>query len=186
MLVGYARISTGDQHLELQIDALKEAGCERIFQDRVSGSVKNRQNLELALGFVRSGDTLVVWRLDRLSRSLQEPIETVMLIESRGIQLKSLHESINTASSIGKLIFHLFCALAEFESNLIKERTLAGLQAARARGRKGSRPPSLDAEKRKLAVKLYHEKNHSVNQVCQMMGISRPTLYKYVHTTINH
>ena len=123
---------------------------------------------------------MVVWRLDRLSRSLRDLIETVTLLESRGVQLKSLHESIDTASSSGKLIFHLFGALAEFERNLIKEKTLAGLQAARARGRKGGRPPSLDAEKRKLAVKLYNDKNYSVNQVCQVMGISKPTLYKYV------
>ena len=180
MLIGYARVSTGDQSLTLQIDALDEAGCEQIFQDQVSGIVKTRPNLNQALNFARSGDTLVVWRLDRLSRSLRDLIETVTLLESRAIQLKSLHESIDTASSSGKLIFHLFGALAEFERNLIKERTLAGLQAARARGRKGGRPPSLDADKQKLAVNLYNEKKHSVNQICQMMGISKPTLYKYV------
>ena len=180
MLIGYARVSTGDQSLTLQIDALEEAGCERIFQDKISGIVNTRPNLNQALNFARPGDTLVVWRLDRLSRSLRNLIETVTLLESRGVQLKSLHESIDTASSSGKLIFHLFGALAEFERNLIKERTLAGLQAARARGRKGGRPLSLDAEKRKLAVKLYNDKNYSVNQVCQVMGISKPTLYKYV------
>ena len=183
MLVSYARVSTGEQNLDLQIDALKEAGCERIFQDQVSGSVKNRPNLVHAIGFARSGDTLVVWRLDRLSRSLKDLIETVTLIESQGIQLKSLHESIDTASSSGRLIFHLFGALAEFERNLIKERTLAGLQAARARGRKGGRPPSLDSEKQKLAVRLYNEKNQSIIQICKMMGISKPTLYKYIHAT---
>ena len=180
MLIGYARVSTGDQSLTLQIDALEEAGCDRVFQEKVSGIVNTRPNLNQALNFARPGDTLVVWRLDRLSRSLRNLIETVTLLESRGVQLKSLHESIDTASSSGKLIFHLFGALAEFERNLIKERTLAGLQAARARGRKGGRPPSLDAEKRKLVAKLYSEKNHSVNQICQIMGISKPTLYKYV------
>ena len=180
MLIGYARVSTGDQSLTLQIDALDEAGCERIFQDQVSGIVNTRPNLNQALKFARSGDTLVVWRLDRLSRSLRDLIETVTLLESRGVQLKSLHELIDTASSSGKLIFHLFGALAEFERNLIKERTLAGLQAARARGRKGGRPPSLNSEKQKLVAKLYSEKNHSVNQICQIMGISKPTLYKYV------
>ena len=148
----------------LQIDALDEAGCERAFQDQVSGIVNTRPNLSQALNFARSGDTLVVWRLDRLSRSLRDPIETVTLLESRGVQLKSLRESIYTASSSGKLFFHLFGALAEFESNLIKERTLAGLQVARARGREGRRPPSLDAEKRKLAAKFYNDKNCSVNQ----------------------
>ena len=183
MLIGYARVSTGDQSLTLQIDALEEVGCERVFQDQVSGIVSTRPNLNQALNFARSGDALVVWRLDRLSRSLRDLIETVTLLESRGVQLKSLHESIDTASSSGKLIFHLFGALAEFERNLIKERTLAGLQAARARGRKGGRPPSLDAEKRELAVKLYNDKNYSVNQVCQVMGISKPTLYKYVRVS---
>ena len=137
MLIGYARVSTGDLSLTLQIDALQEAGCERVFQDQVSGIVNTRPNLNQALNFARPGDTLVVWRLDRLSRSLRDLIETVTLLESRGVQLKSLHESIDTASSSGKLIFHLFGALAEFERNLIKERTLAGLQAARARGTKG-------------------------------------------------
>ena len=180
MLIGYARVSTADQSLTLQIDALEESGCERVFQDQVSGIVNTRPNLNQALNFARPGDTLVVWRLDRLSRSLRDLIETVTLLESRGVQLKSLHESIDTASSSGKLIFHLFGALAEFERSLIKERTLAGLQAARARGRKGGRPRSLDAEKRKLAVKLYNDKNYSVIQVCRVMGISKPTLYKYV------
>ena len=128
MLIGYARVSTGDQSLMLQIDALKEVGCERIFEDQVSGSVNRRPSLEQALKFSRTGDMLVVWRLDRLSRSLRDIIESVTLLEARGVQLKSLHESIDTASSSGKLIFHLFGALAEFERNLIKERTLAGLQ----------------------------------------------------------
>ena len=180
MLIGYARVSTGDQSLSLQIDALEGAGCERIFKDQVSGSIKDRPSLEQALHFAREGDTLVIWRLDRLSRSLRDLIDAVTHLESRNVQLKSLHESIDTSSSSGKLVFHLFGALAEFERNLIKERTLAGLQAARARGRKGGRPPSLDAEKRKLAVKLYNDKNYSVNQICQVMGISKPTLYKYV------
>ena len=183
MLIGYARVSTGDQSLALQMDALEAAGCERIFSDQVSGIANYRPNLNQALNIARPADTLVVWRLDRLSRSLQDLIESVTLLEARGVQLKSLHESIDTASSSGKLIFHLFGALAEFERNLIKERTLAGLQAARARGRKGGRPPSLDAEKRKLAVKLYKDKNYSVNQVCQVMGISKPTLYKYVRVS---
>ena len=183
MLIGYARVSTEDQSLTLQIDALEEAGCDRVFQDKTSGIVNTRPNLNQALNFARPGDALVVWRLDRLSRSLRDLIETVTLLESRGVQLKSLHESIDTGSSSGKLIFHLFGALAEFERNLIKERTLAGLQAARARGRKGGRPPSLDTENRKLAVKLYNDKNYSVNQVCQVMGISKPTLYKYVRVS---
>ena len=180
MLIGYARVSTGDQSLTLQIDALEEAGCERVFQDQVSGVVNTRPNLNQAIKFARSGDTLVVWRLDRLSRSLRDLIETVTLLESRGVQLKSLHESIDTTSSSGKLIFHLFGALAEFERNLIRERTQAGLQAARARGRKGGRPKALDSNQQNLVVKLYNERKHSVVQICRMMNISKPTLYKYV------
>ena len=180
MLIGYARVCTGDESLALQIDALAEAGCERIFQNQISGIVNTRPNLNQVLNFARSGDTLVVCRLGRLSRSLQDLIETVTLLESRGVQLKSLYESIDTASSNGKLIFHLFGVLAEFRLNLIKERTFAGLQAARARGRKGSRTPSLYSEKQKLAAKLYSEKNHSVKEICQFMENSKPTLYKYV------
>ena len=137
MLIGYARVSTGDQSLSLQIDALEGTGCERIFKDQVSGSIKDRPSLEQALHFAREGDTLVIWRLDRLSRSLRDLIDTVTHLESRNVQLKCLHESIDTSSSSGKLVFHLFGALAEFERNLIKERTLAGLQAARSKGTNG-------------------------------------------------
>ena len=128
----------------------------------------------------RAGDTLAVWRLDRLSRSLKDLIETVTQLESSGIGLKSLQEAIDTSSSTGKLVFHLFGALAEFEHNLILERTRAGLQAARARGRQGGRPKALDRNKRELVVKLYDEKQHTVGQICEMMRISKPTLYKYV------
>ena len=144
------------------------------------GPKRNGQDLRSALEYARAGDTLVVWRLDRLSRSLKDLIEMVNQLEARGVGLKSLHESLDTSSSSGKLVFHIFGALAEFERNLIRERTQAGLQAARARGRKGGRPKALDADKRALAVQLYAEKKHTVKQICQMMGISKPTLYKYV------
>ena len=180
MLVGYARVSTDDQNLDLQKDALAAVACERIFEDRLSGAKAERPGLKAALDYVRDGDVIVVWRLDRLSRSLKDLIELVSLLESRGIGLKSLHESIDTASSSGKLIFHIFGALAEFERNIIRERTNAGLQAARARGRKGGRPKVLDADKRSLVVRLYDEKKHSIDQICKMMGISKPTLYKYI------
>ena len=123
-----------------------------------------------------------MWRLDRLSRSLKDLIEMVTLLESKGIGLKSLQEAIDTSSSSGKLIFHIFGALAEFERNLIRERTQAGLQAARARGRKGGRPKSLNKDKQALVVKLYEEKKHTIKQVCEMMEISKPTLYKYVES----
>ena len=180
MLVGYARVSTDDQNLNLQRDALDQAGCEQIFEDQLSGAKAERPGLHQALQYARAGDTIVVWRLDRLSRSLKDLIEMVTLLESKGIGLKSLQEAIDTSSSSGKLIFHIFGALAEFERNLIRERTQAGLQAARARGRKGGRPKSLNKDKQALAVKLYDEKKHTVDQICEMMGISKPTLYKYI------
>ena len=185
MLIGYARVSTDDQSLDLQIDALNEIGCEQIFEDQISGIKAERPGLKQALEYARPGDTLVVWRLDRLSRSLRDLITVVTQLESEGINFKSLHESIDTVSSSGKLVFHLFGALAEFERNLIQERTQAGLQAARARGRMGGRPQALDRTKRDFVVKLYEEKNHSVHQICQMMGISKPTLYKYIRTARN-
>ncbi len=180
MLVGYARVSTDDQNLNLQRDALNQAGCEQIFEDQFSGAKAERPGLHQALQYARSSDTIVVWRLDRLSRSLKDLIEMVTRLESKGIGLKSLQEDIDTSSSSGKLIFHIFGALAEFERNLIRERTQAGLQAARARGRKGGRPKALNKDKQALAIKLYNEKKHSVDQICEMMGISKPTLYKYI------
>lgn len=180
MLIGYARVSTDDQNLDLQKDALTRSGCERILVDQQSGVKAERPGLKAALDYARKGDTLVVWRLDRLSRSLKDLIEIVTQLEARGIGLKSLHEALDTSSSSGKLVFHIFGALAEFERNLIRERTQAGLLAARVRGRRGGRPKALEANKRALAVQLYEEKKHTVKQICQMMGISKPTLYKYV------
>ena len=177
MLIGYARVSTDDQNLDLQSDALTKAGCDHIMEDRLSGAKADRPGLRSALDYARQGDIIVVWRLDSLSRSLKDLIEMVALLESKGVGLKSLQESIDTSSSSGKLVFHIFGALAEFERNLIRERTNAGLQAARARGRKGGRPKTLDADKRALAVKLYNEKEHTVDQICKIMGISKPTLY---------
>ena len=180
MLVGYARVSTDDQNLDLQHDALKKAGCEQIYEDQLSGAKAERPGLQQALAYARSGDTLVVWRLDRLSRSLKDLIDMVATLETKGIGLKSLQESIDTTVSSGKLVFHIFGALAEFERNLIRERTQAGLAAARARGRKGGRPKVLNQDKQALIVKLYAEKKHTIEQICKMMGISKPTLYKYI------
>lgn len=186
MLIGYARVSTDDQNLNLQQDALHQVGCTEIFEDQLSGAKAARPGLQKALHYARAGDTLVVWRLDRLSRSLKDLIEMVAILDTKGIGLKSLQEAIDTSSSSGKLIFHIFGALAEFERNLIRERTQAGLQAARARGRKGGRPKSLSADKQALAVRLYEEKKHTVDQICQMMGISKPTLYKYIEAVNQH
>lgn len=183
MLIGYARVSTDDQNLDLQQDALQKAGCERTYEDRLTGAKADRPGLQRALEDARKGDTIVVWRLDRLSRSLKDLIEIVALLETKGTGLKSLQESIDTTQSSGKLVFHIFAALAEFERNLIRERTQAGLLAARARGRKGGRPKALNQDKQALAVKLYREKKHTIAQICKMMGLSKPTLYKYIEAS---
>jgi len=180
MLIGYARVSTDDQNLHLQRDALQQAGCTKIYEDRLGGTKVARPGLQRVLEVARSGDVLVVWRLDRLGRSLKDLLQTMETLEERGIELQSLQESIATNSSGGRLIFHLFGALAEFERNLIRERTCAGLTAARARGRKGGRPKALNPAKRQLAVKLYEEQQLSIKEICRMMGISKPTLYSYV------
>lgn len=180
MLIGYARVSTREQHLTLQQDALQAAGCEKIFVDEVSGTVASRPGLNKLKEQLRSGDTLVVWRLDRLGRSIRDLIEWVTTLEQQGIGFQSLQESIDTTTSNGKLVFHLFAALAEFERNLIAERTKAGLDAARARGKKGGRPKALDAEKCKLLIELYEQKKTPINTLCEMMQISKPTLYAYV------
>jgi len=180
MLIGYARVSTQDQKLHLQQDALQQAGCEKIITDQVSGAQATRPGLQRVLELLRSGDTLVVWRLDRLGRSLKDLITLMGELQDQGIGFRSLQESIDTPSPGGRLIFHLFGALAEFERNLIRERTQAGLAAARARGRCGGRPPALDPEKRRLAVSLYQQRQYPVKQLCTMMGISKPTLYAYV------
>lgn len=180
MLIGYARVSTDDQNLNLRHDALKNIGCEKIFDDQITGSKIQRPGLNAALEFARPEDVIVVWRLDRLSRSLKDLIEMVALLDSKRIGLRSLQEPIDTSSSSGKLIFHIFGALAEFERNLIRERTHAGLEAARARGRSGGRPKKLSKDKENLALKLYEDKKHSIAQICNLIGVSKPTLYKYI------
>ncbi len=158
MKIGYARISTLEQNLDLQVDALKKEGCEKIITDEVSGSVADRPGLSKVRELLRKGDTLVVWRLDRLGRTLRHLIEWVNELDEQGISFKSLQETIDTNSSSGKLIFHIFGALSEFERNLIRERTRAGLEAARSRGRQGGRPKKLKKDKRQLAVDLYKGK----------------------------
>ena len=180
MLIGYARISTHDQNLDGQRDALEAAGCERVIVDTMSGAASARPGLAQLKDVLRAGDTLVVWRLDRLGRSLKDLIAWVGYLEEREVGLRSLHESIDTTTPTGKLTFHVFGALAEFERALIRDRTQAGLAAARARGRKGGRRPVLNADKRALAVTLYEERQHSIAKICRMMGISKPTLYSYV------
>ena len=180
MQIGYARVSTYDQNLDLQKDALQKAGCDRIIEETASGKKTERPGLNSIKEILRKGDTLVVWRLDRLGRSLKDLIEWVNYLEDKGVGFKSLQESIDTSTSTGKLIFHIFGALAEFERNLIRERTNAGLKAARARGRLGGRPQSLDDEKRQTVAKLYNDGKLQVMEICEMFNISKPTLYKYV------
>jgi DNA invertase Pin-like site-specific DNA recombinase len=182
MLIGYARVSTQDQTLTLQQDALKKAGCTRSFTDTASGAKTERKGLEEALSYLRSGDTLVVWRLDRLGRSLKDLISTMTDLSERGIGFKSLTEQIDTTTSGGKLIFHIFGALAEFERNLIRERTQAGLLAARARGRTGGRPKALRDRRLSMAQALYNNKQNSIADICQTLKISKATLYRYIKT----
>jgi DNA invertase Pin-like site-specific DNA recombinase len=183
MFVGYARISTIDQNLDMQKDALERAGCTKIFTETASGAKVDRPILRDALNYVRAGDVLVVWKLDRLGRSLKQLIETVTELQERGIEFKSLTENIDTTTSAGKLIFHIFGSLAEFERDLIRERTKAGLTAARARGRIGGRPRAEglnDEKKIALARSLYNDKNNTIDTICKMLKVSRATLYRYV------
>lgn len=180
MKIGYARVSTHEQNLDLQKDALEKAACEKIIVDTASGKNTFRPGLETIKTILRKGDTLVVWRLDRLGRSLKDLIDWMNYLEEQEVGFTSLQESINTTTSTGKLIFHLFGALAEFERNLILERTKAGLAAARSRGRLGGRRKSLSKEKRKMVFELYQSKKHPIQEICNMFKITKPTLYKYV------
>jgi DNA invertase Pin-like site-specific DNA recombinase len=180
MLIGYARVSTIDQNTDLQTDALKIAGCQKIFIDKISGVKSDRPELNKLKEQLREGDTLVVWRLDRLGRSLKDLIDWMNYLEKEKVMLKSLQESIDTGNPTGKLIFHIFGALSEFERNLIVERTNAGLKAARARGIKGGRKPKLDATKQKTAQTMYDARNHTIKEICETLKITKPTLYKYL------
>jgi DNA invertase Pin-like site-specific DNA recombinase len=186
MLIGYARVSTQEQTLNLQQDALQKVGCDRIFTDTASGSKAERKGLEQALNYVRKGDTLVVWRLDRLGRSLPHLIATMTDLEAQGIGFKSLTENIDTTTSGGKLIFHIFGALAEFERNLIRERTQAGLIAARKRGRMGGRPKALTPRQIRIAQSLYDDPKNSIQEICRTLKISKVTLYRYIKTGERH
>jgi DNA invertase Pin-like site-specific DNA recombinase len=179
MLIGYARVSTQDQTLNLQLDALDRARCERVFTDTASGAKAARPGLDDALSHLRSGDTLVVWKLDRLGRSLRHLIDTIQALSERGVGFKSLQESIDTTTPGGKLVFHVFGALAEFERDLVRERTNAGLRAARARGRKGGRPKALTERQRRQAITLLKDRANSVSDICKTLKISRSTLYRY-------
>ncbi|MDL0433929.1 recombinase family protein [Marinobacter sp. TBZ242] len=176
MIIGYARVSTQDQNPQLQRDALEEAGCEQVFEERVTGTKRERPELQACLRTLRSGDTLVVWKLDRLARSLKDLVELIHELNERGVGFRSLTEAIDTTSAGGKLVFHIFGALAEFEHSLIRERTLAGLAAARARGRKGGRRPVMSAADVRKAAALLADPEITKAEVAKHFGVSRVTL----------
>ena len=183
MKIGYARVSTRDQDLALQTDALKKAECQKIYQEKISGAGRDRPELQKMIEHLREGDTVVIWKLDRLGRSLKDLVHLVNEIQGRGAALQSLNDAIDTSTPGGKLTFHLFAALAEFERDIIRERTQAGLAAARARGRVGGRPKGLSKKAEHTAMvaeKLYAEKKLTTTEICQELSISRNTLYRYL------
>ena len=177
-LLGYARVSTDEQDSALRVDALRAAGCRRVYMDKASGKLDSRPELDRVLGDLDDGDTLVVWRLDRLGRSLKHLIEVAGDLEAQGIGFRSLRESIDTTTPGGWLVFHVFGALAEFERELIVERTHAGLTAARARGRVGGRPSKVTGVKLEQARRMYAEKQHTVDQIAEAIGVSRGAVYR--------
>ena len=178
MKIGYARVSTDEQTTDPQIDALRGHGCETIYQEHRSGKNTDRPELESCLKALRAGDTLTVWRLDRLGRSLADLIRIVTDLEARGVGFASLTESIDTTTPAGKLMFHVFAALAEFERNLIRERTMAGLKAARARGKSSGRPPKLTGKDLAMAKTLMADKSNKVHEIAQRFKVNRSTLYR--------
>ena len=180
MLVGYARVSTRDQDPSLQLDALTKAGCERTFVERASGAQRDRPELRAALEYMRKGDTLAVWKLDRLARSIRQLIETVEALEERGVGLRSLTESLDTTTPGGRLVFHVFGALAEFERAVIRERTTAGLEAARARGRLGGRPAALKPDDLAAARAMLRDPTITVSRIAERLGVAPSTLYRHL------
>lgn len=180
MLIGYCRVSTSDQNLSLQKDELIKFGCEKIFEDVASGAKSERVGLEAAIGFAREGDTLVIWKLDRLGRSLRDLIEIVNRLEQSGVSFVCMTQNIDTRTPGGKLFFHIFGALAEYERELIRERTKAGLSAARARGRKGGRKPALNEEQIEQARAMMDNPKLKIKSIIKTLRISKATLYKYV------
>ncbi len=180
MLIGYARVSTQDQNPELQLDALKDAGCEKLFVEKASGAQRDRPQLTAACEQLRAGDILVVWKLDRLARSLKQLIETVERLDQLHVGLRSITENIDTSTSGGKLVFHIFGALAEFERSIIRERTKAGLAAAKARGKVGGRPPALGPDDISAAKAMLADPLITTKQIAERLGVSLSTLYKHI------
>ena len=182
MLLGYARVSTNDQNLDLQLDALSEHGCEKFFTDTVSGAKAKRPGLDEMLKEARPKDVIVIWKLDRLGRSLKHLVDLVAELNERDIGLRSLNDPIDTTTAQGRLVFNIFASLAEFEREIIRERTNAGLAAARARGRKGGRRPGLSEEAKKKAriAESYYKEEIPVDEIAKSLNISKATLYKYL------
>jgi len=180
LIFGYARVSTQDQNLDLQIDALKKYGCERIFQEKITGTKKDRPQLEEMLKLLRSGDKVVIYKLDRISRSTKHLIELSERFESEGVQLVSIQDSIDTSSPIGRFFFRVMASISELERDIISERTRAGLSSARSRGRMGGRPRA-KSEDVKTALKMYHSKDYSISEIVKATGISQATLYRYIN-----
>jgi DNA invertase Pin-like site-specific DNA recombinase len=180
MLIGYTRVSTRDQKPHLQMDALRQAGCERIFEETASGARRDRPVLQAALDFMRAGDTLVVWKLDRLARSMRQLLETAERLEARGIGLRTLTQAIDTTTAGGRLVFTVFSAIAEFEREIIRERSCAGLDAARACGRKGGRPRALSEKDLKQAKALLADPQITVEDIARRLGVGASTLYRYL------
>jgi DNA invertase Pin-like site-specific DNA recombinase len=182
--IGYARVSTQDQNLDLQIDALKKEGCERIYEEKASGGKADRPELTRMLEHLRSGDILVIWKLDRLGRSLRHLIDLVETLKNMGVELVSIQDSVNTATPAGKLTFAIFGALAEFERDIIRERTMAGLAAARARGRKGGRKKALSQSQVEMLLSMTNNKNLPIGEICRQLKISKATYYNYLKEKI--
>ena len=183
MKIGYARVSTKDQNLDMQLEALREAGCEKVYQEKASGSRADRPELSKLLANLRQGDVLVIWKLDRLGRTLKHLVALVEELLQKGVGLHSLNDPVDTTSAHGRLTFNIFASLAEFEREVIRERTMAGLSAARARGRVGGRPKGLSAEAERTsyaAAALYKDKELSVQEICDKLDISKATLYRYL------
>jgi DNA invertase Pin-like site-specific DNA recombinase len=180
LLIGYARVSTVDQNLALQRDALAEVGCAKIFTEQLSGAGATRPQLADAINYARSGDTIVVWKLDRLARSIKQLIDTVETLRMRSIGFRSLTEALDTTTAQGRLVFHMFGALAEFERSLIRERTQAGLLAAKRAGRTGGRPPKLTDEDVDVARTMLTNPDIAVQSVANRLGVSLATLYRYI------
>lgn len=185
MDVGYVRVSRAEQEPDLQRRELEAAGCGRIYEERVSSREESRPQLTAALDYCREGDRLVVWRLDRLGRSIKELIELVGDLGERGVEFRSLRESLDTSTPGGRLVFHVFASMAEFERDIIRERTMAGLEAARARGRKGGRRRVMDDKKVALAQRMMADRETSAAEVAGALGVSKPTLYRYLRANVS-